>query len=49
MPIPLAALRDALADRYVIESELVHGGMAMVYRAQDLKHYRAVALKVVPQ
>jgi len=41
------ALRDQLADRYRIERELGQGGMATVYLAQDLKHARAVALKVL--
>src|SRR6266513_1937200 len=43
----LARLRGALADRYAIERELGHGGMATVYLAQDLKHGRAVAIKVL--
>jgi serine/threonine protein kinase len=40
-------LSSALADRYVIERELGQGGMATVYLAQDLKHRRKVALKVL--
>jgi serine/threonine-protein kinase len=40
-------LQAALADRYAIEGELGHGGMATVYRARDLKHHRAVAVKVL--
>jgi len=40
-------LSDALADRYAIERELGAGGMATVYLAQDLKHDRKVALKVL--
>ncbi len=43
-PIRLAA---ALADRYRIERELGQGGMATVFLAQDLKHDRKVALKVL--
>jgi serine/threonine-protein kinase len=39
--------RSALADRYLIESELGEGGMATVYLAQDLKHDRKVAVKVL--
>src|SRR5439155_64536 len=39
--------RRALADRYAIERELGHGGTATVYLAQDLKHGRAVAVKVL--
>jgi eukaryotic-like serine/threonine-protein kinase len=40
-------LRDALADRYALERELGRGGMATVYLAQDLRHDRPVALKVL--
>ena len=44
MPDRLAA---ALADRYRIERELGQGGMATVYLAEDLRHKRKVALKVL--
>ncbi len=37
----------ALADRYRIERELGRGGMAVVWLAQDLRHDRPVALKVL--
>ena len=40
-------LGSALADRYRIERELGQGGMATVYLAQDLKHKRNVAIKVL--
>jgi serine/threonine-protein kinase len=40
-------LKAALADRYRIERELGVGGMATVYLAEDLKHKRKVALKVL--
>ena len=40
-------LAAALADRYRIERELGQGGMAKVYLAEDLKHDRKVALKVL--
>jgi Tol biopolymer transport system component/tRNA A-37 threonylcarbamoyl transferase component Bud32 len=40
-------LTTALADRYRIERELGQGGMATVYLAQDLKHDRQVAIKVL--
>jgi eukaryotic-like serine/threonine-protein kinase len=42
-----AALQAALGDRYRIERELGRGGMATVYLAQDLRHDRPVALKVL--
>ena len=41
------ALRTALADRYRVERELGAGGMATVYLAEDVKHRRKVALKVL--
>ena len=40
-------LSAALADRYRIERQLGEGGMATVYLAEDLKHDRKVALKVL--
>jgi len=40
-------LSAALADRYRIERELGAGGMATVYLAQDVRHDRKVALKVL--
>jgi len=43
----LDRLSAALADRYHIEHELGAGGMATVYLAEDLKHKRKVALKVL--
>jgi Tol biopolymer transport system component len=43
----LDRLKEALADRYTIERELGAGGMATVYLAQDLKHDRQVAIKVL--
>jgi Tol biopolymer transport system component len=46
-PPPPDRLIAALADRYRIERELGAGGMATVYLAQDLKHDRKVALKVL--
>src|SRR3989454_9609197 len=42
-----AQLQAALADRYALERELGRGGMATVYLAQDLKHHRKVAIKVL--
>ena len=43
----LDRLKAALADRYRIERELGSGGMATVYLAQDVKHHRKVAVKVL--
>ncbi len=40
-------LNAALSGRYRIESELGEGGMATVYLADDIKHERKVALKVL--
>jgi serine/threonine-protein kinase len=40
-------LAAALADRYRIERELGQGGMATVYLAEDVKHDRKVAIKVL--
>jgi len=44
---PAERLSAALADRYRIERELGAGGMATVYLAEDLKHDRKVAIKVL--
>ncbi len=43
----MVALNAALAGRYTITRELGEGGMATVYLAQDIKHDRSVALKVL--
>jgi serine/threonine-protein kinase len=40
-------LSAALADRYRLERELGQGGMATVYLAEDLRHGRQVAIKVL--
>ncbi len=40
-------LRTAIADRYLIEEEIGRGGAATVYLAEDLKHARKVAIKVL--
>src|SRR5205814_9783086 len=47
MPELLTRLQSALADRYRLDREIGAGGMATVYLAQDLRHDRAVALKVL--
>ena len=47
MPDVLERLTTALADLYAIEREIGSGGMAVVYLADDLKHDRPVALKVL--
>ena len=44
---PVDRLTAALADRYKIERHLGEGGMAIVYLAEDLKHKRKVAVKVL--
>ncbi len=43
----VARLTAALEDRYAIERQAGAGGMATVYLARDLKHGRAVAIKVL--
>ena len=45
--IPVDRLNAALEGRYTIERELGEGGMATVFLADDLKHERKVALKVL--
>ena len=47
MSDPVGRLNAALEGRYAIERELGEGGMATVYLADDLKHERKVALKVL--
>jgi len=43
----LDRLRSALSDRYTFDREVGRGGMATVYLAQDVKHDRPVAIKVL--
>ncbi|NNL29822.1 MAG: protein kinase [Gemmatimonadetes bacterium] len=43
----IARLNAALQGRYEVQGELGEGGMATVYLADDLKHNRKVALKVL--
>src|SRR5687767_1500131 len=45
--LPIDRLRTALTQSYTIDRELGRGGMATVYLAQDAKHDRLVALKVL--
>ncbi len=40
-------IRSAVADRYSIEKEIGAGGMATVYLAEDVRHHRKVAVKVL--
>ena len=42
-----STLAIALADRYVIEREIGRGGTATVWLAQDVRHSRRVAIKVL--
>jgi serine/threonine protein kinase len=44
-----ARLPASLIDRYRITREVGRGGMATVYLAEDLKHHRSVAIKVLDQ
>ncbi len=43
----LERLRASLSSRYTIEREIGQGGMAHVFLAQDIKHNRQVAIKVL--
>ena len=47
MTTPHSRLAEALSDRYSIEREVGAGGMATVFLAEDKKHGRKVALKVL--
>jgi serine/threonine protein kinase/Tfp pilus assembly protein PilF len=47
MALPIEQLRKSLAHTYTVDRELGRGGMATVYLAQDVKHERLVALKVL--
>ena len=38
---------QSLAERYPVNGELGRGGMAVVYRARDVKHGRDVAVKII--
>ena len=43
------SLKSSLSDRYTIERLLGHGGMATVHLAEERKHKRKVAIKVLKQ
>jgi len=43
----IGRLNAALEGRYAVEQEIGQGGMALVFLAQDIKHNRKVALKVL--
>ena len=43
----IAQINANLVGRYVVERELGAGGMATVYLAEDVKHHRKVAIKVL--
>ena len=45
----LASLTNSLSDRYTIERLLGHGGMATVHLAEERKHKRKVAIKILRQ
>ena len=47
MTDPLESLRIALEGRYAVERLIGQGGMATVYLARDVRHERAVAIKVL--
>jgi hypothetical protein len=47
MPDSFARLAAVVGDRYTVESEIGRGGMAAVYLAEDRKHGRKVAIKVL--
>jgi serine/threonine-protein kinase len=47
MPELVTRLQQALSDRYRIDGEIGAGGMATVFLAQDLRHDRKVALKLL--
>ena len=47
MPELVGRLQSALSDRYRLDREVGAGGMATVYLAEDVRHDRRVALKVL--
>ena len=47
MPLPIKRIKELLAPTYTVDRELGRGGMATVCLAQDTKHERVVAVKVL--
>ncbi len=47
MTDPLEQLRAALDGRYAIVRQIGQGGMATVYLAEDIRHERSVAIKIL--
>ena len=47
LALAMQRLKSSIADRYVIGSRIGAGGMSIVYLAQDLRHHRNVAVKVL--
>src|SRR4051794_39729327 len=47
MTTPSSRISGALSTRYRLEQEIGAGGMATVYLAEDVRHDRRVALKVL--
>ena len=47
MPDLLERLKAALASRYAVDREIGRGSMAVVFLAEDLRHHRRVAIKVL--
>ena len=47
MSLPIELLEDHLSNRYRIQREIGRGGMGVVYLAEDAKHKRPVAIKIL--